>query len=496
MNMLKTLTRYPWIPVLLLPLFFFLHGWNEHWKDLDRVDVLPLLGAHLVASLAVFLMFKWIYKDYAKAGLLTTFLFALHFFFGSVQDFFHDHVNLSFLSRYVVLLPLMGMGYAYLMYRLKKTSPGKRIMGFLGLLLLVLVALEIILIPFHDLGMDIRTNAPAGPRAKASYPDIYYIVTDEYASSKAIREYMGHDNSAMDSALAAMGFRLMPDMHSNYNFTPFSVASTLNMRYLSWIPDTTSCTPEDYNRCARDIRNNLVCSELAGMGYEIRNNSIFDLPGEPSPVGSDFLPVKGKLLMSQTMLMRVKKDLGHLILTGPLEIGVLSKDLIYGPGKKTDTLISRTIREAERRGTGPRFVYTHLFLPHPPFYVDSLGRPKDKATLQREMDSPTAAAYRQYLPFANAKILGLIKAIREKNDGPAIIILLSDHGFRGHGEPMPREQYFMNYAAIHLPANLDSSFQTPASNVNVFRELFKLLKLPAHDPVPDVTVFLKDKPEN
>jgi len=494
--MFKAVRTSPLFWIAALPVFFFLHGWNEQFRNLDAGDVLPLLWAHMIAATVMFILFRLFYRDNVKAGLATSAIMAVHFFFGAVQDFFHDHAAFHFLSKYGVLLPLIGIGLLMLLLRMRKNAPGQRFTSYFSMLLVLLILVEIA----KGLDNKVKHDNPARIAnvvtgiPKADFPDIYYIVTDEYSSTRALKERMGYDNSYMDSALVKLGFLVMPDMRSNYNFTPFSVASTLNMGYLNWIPDTTSCTPEDYNHCARDIRQSSVCSTLLAHGYGLRNYSIFDLPGAPTPVGSTFLPVKGKLLMAQTLLMRVKKDLGHLILTGPLEIGVLSKDLIYAPGKNNDTLIARTIREAESKGTGPRFVYTHLYLPHPPFYVDSTGRPKDKATLQREMDTPTNEAYRQYLPHANERILGLIKAIREKNDRPAVILLLSDHGFRGHGEPLPREQFFMNYAAIRLPASSNEKFHVPASNVNVFLELLDLLFNTKTPHQPDRSVFLQDIP--
>jgi hypothetical protein len=98
------------------------------------------------------------------------------------------------------------------------------------------------------------------------------------------------------------------------------------------------------------------------------------------------------------------------------------------------------------------------------------------------------------LPHSNERILGLIKAIREKNDRPAVILLLSDHGFRGHGEPLPRDQFFMNYAAIRLPATTNDRFHVPASNVNVFPELLDLLLGTKTPRQPDRSVFLQDIP--
>ena len=73
-------------------------------------------------------------------------------------------------------------------------------------------------------------------------PDIYYFIFDSYTASRFLQEKFGYDNSAIDTALIKKGFRIIPNSHSNYNLTPFSLGSTFHLDYLA----DTDTTQEYY----------------------------------------------------------------------------------------------------------------------------------------------------------------------------------------------------------------------------------------------------------
>ena len=68
-------------------------------------------------------------------------------------------------------------------------------------------------------------------------PDIFFVVFDEYASSKSLKEDFDFDNSEIDSLFEANGFFVSYDSKSNYNYTFFSVASTFVLDYLKLKPN-------------------------------------------------------------------------------------------------------------------------------------------------------------------------------------------------------------------------------------------------------------------
>ena len=204
-----------------------------------------------------------------------------------------------------------------------------------------------------------------------------------YSSTTALKQTWNYDNSDLDSFLVRKGFRLIPHSRSNYNFTEFSIASMLNMEYLE-IPNPLACTIKDYNRCFELIKSNQVCAILNSIGYEIVNYSIFDLQKNPSPIKEDFLPLKTKLITSQTFIGRFEKDLLYHLLTGPFEIKWMSKNLVFSTYRNNQKIINTVLNDTVNQSRNPRFVYTHIQMPHPPFFFDKDGKIKSPQDIIRQ----------------------------------------------------------------------------------------------------------------
>src|SRR6202000_1611417 len=84
---------------------------------------------------------------------------------------------------------------------------------------------------FYDRDNGIRYK----PCDTCANPDIYFLLFDEYASSRALWQSLGYDKRGVDSFLLQRGFHIQYDSRSNYHYTPFSMASILNMSYLRGI---------------------------------------------------------------------------------------------------------------------------------------------------------------------------------------------------------------------------------------------------------------------
>jgi hypothetical protein len=320
-------------------------------------------------------------------------------------------------------------------------------------------------------------------------PDIYFLLFDEYSSSSSLKELWNCDNNDLDSFLLKQGFSIQPYSRSNYNFTPFSMASTLNMNYLD-IPNPKACTVKDYTSCFASIKNNTACSLLRSLGYNIVNYSIFDLDKNPSPVTEDFLPLKTKLITAQTFVSRIKKDLFYHLLIGKLEIPWLSKDLIYATDNNNEKIIKSTLAESTMPSQQPRFIYSHIEMPHPPFYYNKNGRVTDKKILIEEHSHPSPAFYLEYLPKTNEVIKQLVMSIIRNAKRPVVIVLMGDHGFR---TDQPESHHFRNQNAVYVSFTDQKWFAPAISNVNEFRVLFNHLFKTSFPLLKDSTCFLKDK---
>jgi hypothetical protein len=167
------------------------------------------------------------------------------------------------------------------------------------------------------------------------------------------------------------------------------------------------------------------------------------------------------------------------------EIHDLRRNNMYN-NRKIDSL-TRVVASQENQG--PVFVYSHLIIPHHPYFFDSSGR-ETADSLLLDSYKMNQMAYIGYLQYANRKLLELIDHIRKNSRRPTVILLLSDHGFHEFREPGDLKYHFMNISAVYLPDGDYRKYYNGMSNVNQFRVLFNQV-LGQHLPMlPDSSRFL------
>ena len=480
--------------LLLLPVFFVFHGFTENLGAVPLSNAIYLLEIYIFASLIIFFL-SWIFfRDILKAAFFSSCVMAFHFFFGSIQDTLKKNFDESFISHYSFLFPFFLVVFILLIIFLKRTRKKlTRIILFLNILLCLLIVIDMgWLVRKIKLKKDVPTTGNSLTSISCNTctkPDIYLLLFDEYSSSTALKELWKYDNSDLDSFLSRKGFTIQSYSKSNYNFTPFSMASTLNMNYLK-VPNPKACTVKDYTGCFDLIKKNKVCSMLKSIGYKIVNYSIFDIDKEPSPVTEDFLPLKTKLITSQTFISRIKKDLYYHLLTGKLEVPWLSKDLIYTTYSNNEKIINATLKESRSTSQSPRFIYSHIEMPHPPFYYNRQGKQTDKKTLIEENSKVNASSYLEYIPKTNEVLKQIVNSIIKNAKRPVVIIFMGDHGFRTR---QPKEYYFRNQNAVYFSFGNQEKISPAITNVNEFRIVFNDLFHTSFPLLKDSTVFLVDK---
>jgi hypothetical protein len=259
------------------------------------------------------------------------------------------------------------------------------------------------------------------------------------------------------------------------------MASTLDMEYLHL--QNVQHTGGDVPAIMTKIGDNTLTHYLFGQGYTIVNNSVFDLPREPKRVASSFLPNKTKYITAQTLVSRLDRDLFYHLIAS-LKLQSIIKKGVYSNLENNRILYDRTIEASRSRG-GPKFVYTHLSMPHPPFYFNSQGKPN---TYEQLFDNSNKRMYLEYLKYSNGKLRMLVESILRNSAAPPVIFLVSDHGFR---EAAPAHQ-FVNFCAVYTGGKAVAPYYDGLSSVNLFR-IF--LREQFRQPLPllkDSTVFLKD----
>ncbi len=496
----RKLSQYPWF-FLLLPVFFVFHGFVANQPFVLFRDCWGILGIYLVADLMIFLLSRYLLKTTEKAALLAFFILSYYFFFGALHDELRKYS--TFLSRYAVLLPaFVLLPTALALYLKKRRRPFSRLTFFLNTLLLLYILIDGGTLAWKA-GWSDRTRLSASPFTTrlanrpgcdtCPRPDIYLLVFDEYCANRTLKDVYHYDNSSLDSFLRKEEFHLQSLSRSNYSITPFSMASMLNLSYLPDIPHPMALKPADYMDMLRPISRNEVVNYLLSKGYSVVNNSPFDLPGHPCLIDQPFIPVRTKLITSGTLADYVVRDLGSWV-----------EDHLHDPDRVLQTTINQisfmnnsflnwTIEESAHRSDSPRFIYMHVMMPHFPYLFDGLYRERKPVEIDSNAGNPHPDHYLGYLPYTNSRIRQLITAIKNNSGGKAIILFMSDHGFRYSPDRKVSPLFFNNQNAVYFPDGDYSMLYDSITNVNQFRVVFNKLFRLNLPLLKDSVIFLQER---
>jgi hypothetical protein len=485
---MKLNTRFPFF-LFLLPVFFFLHRFVENfvpdlWKPAGKLALL-----YIGISVAFALLCWLLLRDFRKAALVAFTIMSINFFFGDLHDLFKRNFPNAFFVKYSVILAAILVAIGLLLFWLKRT---KRNLGqltvYLNLVLVVLIVIDCAMLVSRVAEKRERDVADLSNQFvncdTCSKPDIYLIVADEYAGKKALRELMDFDNSAFENELRKRGFYVADSSISNYNATSYSMASFLSMDYIKNL-EKRIVNHRDLQHCRQFINNNNLLRFLRKQGYTVFNNSYFNFDGKKKAVYNPYYPSGELLLTYHTLYMRLKRDLGFHFLSVK-EIEQIQRHHQYN-NKKLEELLHDVALKSD---VTPKLVYTHLAMPHHPYYYDRNGREYPYAQLTDSF-TMSKTGYTDYLLYANNKLLQLIDHIRASSKNPPVIMLISDHGFRQVAAGVPEHYWFSNLQAVYLPGQDYSRFYHGMSNVNLGRVVLNTQFRQQLPMLKDSTSFLR-----
>jgi hypothetical protein len=486
--------QYP-LFLLLLPIFFVFHGYVENYYFMHFSDCGFLLAAYTGSAILLYLAGCLFLKDSTGAALLASILMSVYFFFGALHDFLRK--NDIFLQKYSLLLPFLAIILILAAFYIKKKQSFRRFTAFLNSLLLLYMLLDAGTLVWK--GMQKRQAPPVDyslistPVIRCDgcpRPDIYFILFDDYCNSKTLKDIYNYDNSGFDSFLVKEGFHIQQNSRSNYTSTPMSMASMLNYSYLG---DLKGITFRGYTDMLDAIAKDRVVNFLYAEGYTAVNYSPFDLPGCPSGKELPLIPAKAKLITNRTLLNYLVRDLRGWVEKHVKDSLLQENSLTMQLDRLNTQALSGAKEESSKKTGSPRFIYAHLFLPHFPFMFDSLLHRRSLSDIAAHLDEDHPSYYLNYIPYVNACARDLITTIKKNTGGNAVIIFLSDHGFRYSPEGKIKPYMFDNQDAIYFPDKDYHLFYDSMSAVNLFPLLFNKLFRQHFSILKDSITYLTDK---
>jgi hypothetical protein len=465
-RMVKSLFSKP-VYLFLLPVFFVFHGYMLNFSLIPVKDALLLALLYLCISFILVFLTRLYFKSFAKAALFTFLLMGFYLFFGYIHDALKLLVPGSFLVKYSVFLPVAFVVFVVfaILLKKKKSIPARLIL-YLNLLFCIFILI--------DTGSLVRKNIIVKKAEFISLtcgnkqlPDVYLIVPDEYAGNKDLTSFCKFDNSDFLDSLRQRGFLVAANSRSNYDFTIQSIASLLNMDYLPL--NAKEIRQDNPAPALQMILENKVTASFSKAGYGIYNLSEFDIKDQPAQKNNSFIPSRTTLFTSQTLGTRLKRD-AWIRFAMKYNLRSVVKDYAYQIMRYNKFIYEESLKVPHLNTMNPKFVYSHLEIPHFPYYYDENGNAYSYEELIKDSPSNTKN-YVRYIKYANTLLLTLVDEIIRYNRTPPIIILMSDHGYRCFpGDE--RDYKFINFFSVYLPNKNYARFNDSQLNVNVFRTLF------------------------
>ncbi len=462
-----------------ITLFFVLHGFAR-FEGLVLIE--ELVGYFFLSSLLtilVLIILQFVFKSIRKAGLVTAMLLLFYLFFGDIKAGIQNVFEMELLGRYSFILLSFFFILLVLSFYLYRSKAGFRtIHQYLNLLFLILCLYD--LVNIFTTGSKGKatsqklTSLPYHSCASCPRPDIYLIVLDEYAGNETLKSYFGYDNRVFLDFLSDRHFYVAAKPKSNYSASAISIASLFNMNNVPWAASFESLTAEDNARAEKLMDSSLLLTILNDYNYDFYNYSIFQIDKKPSEFDPGLLPARLQLLTAQTLSSKIEKDLLGTINTFFGKRFDWAGNRYENKFRRGNQHLLDLTRKSLAIGSGkPKFVYTHLMMPHAPYVFDSSGNKiKNKFFLPLSAKED-ADLYLQYLVYANGVIRELVDEIQMRSEKKAAIVVMSDHGYR---KP-DYDKYFRNnnLNAVFLPEGNYKNFYDSVSNYNQFRIILNTL---------------------
>jgi len=462
------------LPAVLLAVFqlLFLYRYNFSEVDGESLPVLPLVLCVVVPLSIYFGLSKWIIAE-TRRSVCSSIIVAFLFYFGAFADL---------AELWGVRIPVSLMAVAWsafwlsVLVRVLRNRTSVKVLHQLTLYFgLFVVGIECV-----DIGSEYVSvsTIPVEPirltdaRPVKDRPDIYHIVLDGYAGSQTLMEKFSDDNRAFLQDLQSKGFVVSTRSSANYPSTFLSLASMLNIDYLQRLGIPTPPHSKDRKALIELIRANRVSKYLREKGYEVIHFKTNWAGTSDNPYATHTIDcyndISGpggirsslSLLWQQSTILRAFS--GHLF-----EFSVV--------GPTVDAFNCMFARlESSASLPGPKYVFAHIMLPHPPYVFDEEGNPLERSTSSVRNWRPELEYWGQ-LKYLNKRVSRIVDGILRMPGHDPIIILNSDHGpaFSGneYSDEMIEER-FRILMAVRLPRDTDSFVYEGITPVNVFRLIF------------------------
>ena len=309
---------------------------------------------------------------------------------------------------------------------------------------------------------------PVEVTGEATGPNVYIVLLDGYPRRDTLMTDMGIDNGPFEDALAARGFDVYDDAHTDRRYTDLTLM-TLLTGTTDGVPLDTAPASQVQWLIRKALSDAALPRQAEAAGYEW---DVIDSPaGHVTFSAGHHIQHGGVNTFEDNMLAEsafgplVKSFLPYL----------LTDSLRAHFEGSVDSLVSLVDPKAHR------LVLAHLFQPHLPFLWDADGKPVPVPFFWPKVNifaaqietmgmslSDYSASMKGDLATLNPKLLAMVDEIVAK-DPDAVIVLFSDHGSR-YSLDLKLTEWYHSFLAARTPGHPEL-FASDPKPVNIMRTL-------------------------
>lgn len=466
------------------PLFFAVWPvvslYQENVAEVPLREAVTAATAIAAAALVVLVTLTLLARDARRASLLTSVLVLAVMLWGAATDAAGDPRWLLWVwVGGAVVLCLVVLRVQSLLRELTQIAAG------IAVVVLVLALVPVIQTKGPILVAARASAAPAdgldariGDWAAGGKPrDIYYLVLDRYGSQEAMEQRWDADLSPFFDGLRERGFFVAGDSKANHLRTAQSLASTLNLRYLTDMEQRFGPETNDLLPVYSLLQDHAVGRLLHDRGYRYVHIGPWWDPTQSNPhadvnysyeTASDF-----------TVALR-RSTLISAFARGPQGRSRIEQAR-HVPFDGAQQQFADIRRAAD--GSAPTFTFAHILLPHEPFVFDRHG---NYVSHEQESAWTRERSYVEQTMYTNDQVTALVDELLDvpAEDQP-IIIVAADEGpapvrFKADDENFDwttataaeLEEKLAILNTYYLPGTTDSGLYPSISPVNSWRVIF------------------------
>ena len=421
-------------------------------------EALRSLGLLTLAALLLTVVLAGLFRDLAKGALAAAVVLLVTLSYGHLYNILKPvQIAGVLIGRHRFLLPaglaVIGVGLIALARSRKALGPVVARLSLAAAAVLSVTVLPVVRYASRQADVapasaEVFTRDPANPEASAEeLPDIYYIILDAHGRADTLRAVYRYDNTAFLDSLRRLGFYVADRSMSNYSQTALSLASTLNMTYLTELAESMGADSDDRRpaermlndsqvvRLAKDLGYRIVVYEAAA-GFESLENADVTLAPTFDENRQEFALLSG-LSLSPFEGMLLETTIGRVLFDFHVQrqnrLTPLYSDFHYQKHRQRILYQFESLPQIAE-DPAPTFTFVHVMAPHPPFVFGAHGEevPNAEAFSLQDVGCCSKRAYIEgyaaQIVFIDKLVEQTMAEILETSPELPIILLQGDHG--------------------------------------------------------------------